>query len=162
MLDPIVIEVVPEGDSPAQVALFRLTVGDRLERTMVIPLVRLDWEVRAWAWETDPLEDRDAWRAEVDGVEPVPMASLDLPFGYSGPSGVSERLSAVDASERFGLIAETSVVLPAGSWSVQTLSDDGVRVAEAFSDPVARLKTDTNYKVLCKMRFTSVLCGIEF
>jgi len=129
LLDPIVIEVRPEGDASAQVAIFRVRVGDRLDRTMVVPLVRLGWDVRVWSWTADPLADRDAWLAEGEGVAPVSTGSLDLPFGYGGPAGVSERLGGVDATERFGLIGETSVVLPAGAWSVQTLSDDGVRVS---------------------------------
>ncbi|MFG0306423.1 MAG: right-handed parallel beta-helix repeat-containing protein [Phycisphaerales bacterium JB040] len=128
VLDPIEIEVRAQGDSPAQVALFRLTVKDRLERTMVVPLVRLDWRVRAWAWGIDPVEDREAWRAEGAAATPVTLGSLDLAFGYAGPAGASERLGGVEAGERFGLIAETSAVLPVGAWSLQTLSDDGVRV----------------------------------
>jgi hypothetical protein len=90
--------------------------------------VRAAWSVRAWSWTSDPLEDLDAWRAEAGSVGPIETGSLDLPFGYNGPSGVQPVLQ-VDARDRFGLIAEGTIDLPPGRWRVRTRSDDGIRVS---------------------------------
>ncbi|RMH26223.1 MAG: hypothetical protein D6692_09770 [Planctomycetota bacterium] len=90
--------------------------------------VRAAWSVRVWSWTSDPLEDLDAWRAEAGSVGPIETGSLDLPFGYAGPSSVQPALK-IDARDRFGLIAEGSIDLPPGRWRVRTRSDDGIRVA---------------------------------
>ncbi|MEQ8770277.1 MAG: right-handed parallel beta-helix repeat-containing protein [Phycisphaerales bacterium] len=101
-------------------------VGD-WSRTLTGTLVRAAWDVRAWAWDADPETDRDAWRAEAGAIEAVMLDRLDLPFAYGGPARASDGLG-VEARDGFGLIAETEIALPAGTWRVRTTSDDGILV----------------------------------
>ncbi|MCC5823988.1 MAG: right-handed parallel beta-helix repeat-containing protein [Planctomycetes bacterium] len=123
---PWVVTVTPEPGSVVSAYQGVVRVGD-WSRRIDGRLVDASWSVRAWAWETDPLADVDAWRAEAAGVEAVELGHLDLPFGHGGPAGV-EPLLGVRARDRFGLLAEAQIALPAGRWRVRTLSDDGVRV----------------------------------
>lgn len=123
---PWVVTVTPEPGSVASAYRGVVRVGD-WSRRVAGRLVDASWSVRLWAWETDPLVDPDAWRAEADGVEPVELGHLDLPFANAGPSSVARELG-VRARDGFGLVAETRIALPPGRWRVRTLSDDGVRV----------------------------------
>ncbi|MEW6073681.1 MAG: right-handed parallel beta-helix repeat-containing protein [Planctomycetota bacterium] len=94
--------------------------------------LRTRWDVRAFAWRTDPREDAAAWRAEAKESVAFPAARLDLPFAGGGPSQLPGLDPAVAAAalpvDRFGILAETTVSLPAGAWRVETTSDDGIRV----------------------------------
>ncbi|MSR44502.1 MAG: hypothetical protein EXS15_03965 [Phycisphaerales bacterium] len=60
----------------------------------------------------------------------VHVESLTFPFGSGGPDAV--KLMARPAtipSDHFGLRATATFLAPAGNWIVQTISDDGIRVA---------------------------------
>lgn len=123
LLDPYVFRVESNASGPVTASVFRVRVGDDFERTVVAPLVRLDWDVRLWEWEADPLADRAGWLAESEGFAPMRHSDLDFPFGNSGPPGVDGVVA-----DGFGLVGETTATLPAGRWRLRTLSDDGVRV----------------------------------
>ena len=90
------------------------------------------WSVRFFPWSTDPREDAAAWREEAaEGGISVTLDELVLPFGSGGPSGLEADPLLSDAglpSDRFGTLASTSLRLPAGSWTLRTLSDDGIRI----------------------------------
>lgn len=108
-------------------------VGD-WSRRVAGRFIQASWLVRAFTWDEKsagpeyPLLGYGLWREQADAVEPVSLTSLDLPFGYAGPSSVQPALK-IDARDRFGLIAEGSIDLPPGRWRVRTRSDDGIRVA---------------------------------
>ena len=95
-------------------------------------LVDCTWRVRAFAYQTDPRQDVDAWHREAEAAVEFSTHELNLKYGGGGPSD----LPGVDANvrearlprERFGTIAETRLRVPAGKWRVLTTSDDGVRV----------------------------------
>ena len=95
-------------------------------------MVPMTWQVEVFSWETDPREDVERWRADAAIVEVLELASLDLPYAGGSPSDLpcaTDSLREADMSpERFGTRATAAVTLPAGTWRVETRSDDGVRV----------------------------------
>ncbi len=96
-------------------------------------LVQARWSVRAFGWSIDPRTDVEAWRAAAmrDGVA-FETTRLDLPFGNAGPSQLRAAPPALREAalpkERFGVLAQTRLDLPAGDWRLTVLSDDGVRL----------------------------------
>jgi parallel beta-helix repeat protein len=87
-------------------------------------LLRTDWQVRFWKWETDPREGDEAWKALL-ATEPFlsrSLPALDFRWSSGGPGGGAVR-------DRFATVAETSLALPAGRYEITTVSDDGVRVS---------------------------------
>ena len=90
------------------------------------------WNVRAFAYETDPREDVDQWRAEAATAAAGELPELALVFGGGGPSDLPVLGEAVTAAgiagNRFGILADTKVTLPAGKWRLETRSDDGIHV----------------------------------
>ena len=80
-----------------------------------------------------PREHVAKWRREATdhaGARAT-LSSLDLAFGMGGPSnaGITTRDdSAQLPSNHFGTFANTKITLPDGSWRINTISDDGIRV----------------------------------
>jgi len=99
-------------------------------RTVRGSMLRADWEVTCFPSVVDPREDLAAWQeqANSDAAVTTEMSELTLAYGSSGPGSVNAGFSALQATEHFGTRARTIVELPAGSWKVETLSDDGIRV----------------------------------
>ncbi len=95
-------------------------------------LVAPRWDARFFAWETDPREDVEAWRAEAQGPgsRSFDLGELDLPFGAGGPGDLLEGVDAefTVGDDRFGCLATTELHFPAGSFVLRTASDDGVRL----------------------------------
>jgi parallel beta-helix repeat protein len=98
-------------------------------------LVAANWDVTVFPWtdDADPRQNLEAWRAlaRSDKARQVRRPALDFRFGSGGPStlGWADHIRAADIpNDRFGLIASTTLTLPAGKWRITTLSDDGVRV----------------------------------
>ncbi len=92
---------------------------------------RSQWNVVAFPWERDPLEDPAGWRRDADrfGVSIIRFG-LRLPFGDEGPAehmGLRAREAGIPP-DRFGVLGETSLQVPAGRWRLRTTSDDGIRV----------------------------------
>lgn len=93
--------------------------------------VNTSWDAVAFAYTVDPREDLDAWRAEAAGGTRARISNLNFPFGSRGPASIRAfgQLGFDEAvRDRFGIIATTTITLPAGQWRVRTRSDDGVRV----------------------------------
>lgn len=81
---------------------------------------------------SDSIPTREAFDAAAKIGQPVYVESLTFAFGSGGPSaakliptGDAEKVFGTD---RFGLRATTQFTLPAGEWTVETMSDDGIRV----------------------------------
>lgn len=98
-------------------------------------LIAATWDVTFFPWDeqTDPREDLQAWRAlrQSPGAVSDTIKRLALQYGWGGPSdqGLSDAVKAAKlGTDHFGMIATTRIPLPAGTWEVATLSDDGVRV----------------------------------
>jgi hypothetical protein len=87
-----------------------------------------------FAFKADPRSDLEAWRHESRGPAAVTFPCDDLSWMRFGPRGPRDLPFLRDAgpnvpgNSRFGVVARTSLPLPAGKWRVTTLSDDGVRV----------------------------------
>lgn len=107
-------------------------------------LVAAEWDVRFFTWDRPaqpgppaPPTDLDAWRARAESpAARVTLPELRLQLGSGGPSrlrdlpepAASTLAAARLPGEYYGLIATTSIPIPAGRWTLSTLSDDGVRV----------------------------------
>jgi len=105
-------------------------------------LISVAWDVTFFKWTqaTDPREHLDAWRKLASGSTAIStqVSRLSFLYGGGGPSA-QPSLTSLDAahlgSNHFGMMARTRLALSAGTWSVSTLSDDGIRVT-VDGDPV--------------------------
>ncbi len=119
---------------PAGVHPYTLKLRGRgFEAIYTDTLVVAKWQATFFPWTIDPREDLEGWRAEAESAAArrVELESLSLAYGSGGPRDLelTEVLTkAGPGADRFGMIATTKLVLPAGRWRVSTLSDDGVRV----------------------------------
>lgn len=102
-------------------------------------IVPAKWQASFFAWDSscDPRENLEAWRAKASEASAVRvnLNAIDMAYGGGGPKHALKAITLEDAdrerlpgSDRFGMIAKTSIDLPAGKWRFATLSDDGVRV----------------------------------
>ena len=105
---------------------FRLQIeadGRTLEATGT--LLRADWNVKFFAWNPsqDPRRHQQRWDLLLRGpaLEERTVPSIDFNWALGGPS------RAVPP-DQFGTLATTAVSLPAGTYQVHTISDDGIRV----------------------------------
>lgn len=103
--------------------------GVQRAQSALAPLV---WQVVFFDYETDPRTDAEGWRAEgtAQGVASIENV-LNLQYGMGGPSQLDLQPAVRDAGlrpDRFGTIATTTAVFPAGRWRLRTVSDDGIRV----------------------------------
>ncbi|HED64748.1 MAG TPA: hypothetical protein ENJ09_04245 [Planctomycetes bacterium] len=90
-------------------------------------LLTATWHVRFFASSADPRRDLAAWRAGAEQAQEFELESLDLAFGSAGPGSVVE--GALDQADHFGTRAWATITLPAGTWTIRTVSDDGIRVS---------------------------------
>lgn len=123
------IRVLPKGG----VAAYTIRISaPGLEESRSGTIVAASWNVRVFPWTVDPRENLEGWRAESQAAAARTATTdhLTLRYANAGPG----KLKAVPAfsgfapADRFGTIASTTLPLPAGEWSISTLSDDGVRV----------------------------------
>jgi hypothetical protein len=112
-----------------------VTAGD-FNQEIAGTLIAATWQARFFKWtaEVDPREDLAGWRrlAETGAARSTTAPQLKFKYGWGGPSEqkLSEPLTAAKlGGDHFGMIAETKLPLPAGTWKFTTTSDDGVRVA---------------------------------
>lgn len=112
----------------------RLRSGE-FEQILQGTLVQTRWEVVFFEWpETlDPRKDLAGWRrlAGAAGAARGEVSSLDFPYGGGGPRDLpvlSACGPALPGPDHFGMVARTTLRLPAGRWRLRTESDDGVRV----------------------------------
>lgn len=124
---PWLLTIVANPEVPIDAYEAVVRVGDDWSRPIAGRFISTTWNARCWSWQNDPLVDLEAWRAEADDVQVTPVDQLDLPFGSNGPARVNHALTVSDR-DRFGIIAETEIALPKGTWKLSTLSDDGIRV----------------------------------
>ncbi len=121
---PVLMEVTPKKGIVG-VHPFELQLGTAKQNFNVSGVfVATRWNVAYFRWDEgiDP-RDKTTWR-DIVAAEPAYRDQLDqLDFiwglGAAFPGG---------PRERFGLVATTTIALPAGRWRIRTLSDDGVRV----------------------------------
>lgn len=119
------------GVTPFEVLL----TGENFHRVLRGTLVAATWDVAFFPWkpEQNPRLDLTGWRRLADGPEAVRtrLGALDFNYGWRGPRdlGLGETVTQRGpGGDHFGMIARTSLTLPAGRWRFRTLSDDGVRV----------------------------------
>lgn len=116
------------------VASYRVRIGaDGFAKELSGTIIAAEWRVRLFPWKVDPREDLAAWRKLADGPEArtAVVSRIDFPFGMGGPRDLklSEAVNRNGpGGDHFGLIAQTSLMLPKGRWRFRTSSDDGVRV----------------------------------
>jgi parallel beta-helix repeat protein len=116
------------------VTTYRVEVRAKdVHREVAGTLITTNWEVTVFAWDIDPREDLDGWRAlaEQPGALTAQTDHLVLRYGWAGPREMNlspEITARGPGNDQFGMIARTHVELAAGRWRVTTLSDDGVRV----------------------------------
>jgi nitrous oxidase accessory protein NosD len=110
-----------EGTSVAPFEL-KVRVGDK-DLVAAGTILSATWSVRWFAWTKDPREDPEAWKALVSAapVDTATAAGLDYAWGGGAPTKKTP-------ADRFGTVAETTLTLPAGTWRLRTVSDDGIRV----------------------------------
>ena len=82
------------------------------------------WEVRFYQWppDKDPREHEDAWKELITTAPAHKLLVSSIDFKW--PREPAPNVPA----DRFGTVAETKVVLPAGRYMIRTISDDGLRV----------------------------------
>ena len=107
--------------------------GKGLDAEYSDTLIVAKWRATFFAWTVDPREDLAGWRAQAESASArrADLDSVSFGYGMGGPKDqeISEAITeAGPGADRFGMIATTKLVLPAGRWRVSTLSDDGVRV----------------------------------
>ncbi len=100
--------------------------------------VRTEWEIAVFPWKIDPREDPEGWRAEAitKNARTIQHNQLRFRFGHGGllDIGMFKKSdtgsdNAIDpGNDHFGMIATTTLPIPAGEWRIKVLSDDGVRV----------------------------------
>ena len=112
----------------------RVAAGN-FSRELAGTLVVTEWKLKVFPWTAvvDPRTNLVAWRQLANGPESLPatVSALDFPYGGGGPRTMklSDEITAHGpGNDHFGMVAHTRLPLPAGRWSIKTLSDDGVRV----------------------------------
>jgi len=117
------------GEAFEYVLRVRVSDGTLEGRGVLVPC---NWSVTLGSYATDPRDDVERWRSEVERGVRVDLPSLDLAFGADGPSELAFMPESLRAAalprERFGTLASTRVGLPAGKWRLECWSDDGLRV----------------------------------
>jgi len=119
---PATITVSADGGALRE---FRFTVEAGKERVGAKGiLLSADWNVSFFTWENQgPQKPPKGWESFIKGV-PIEERKLDrIDFRWGGGKP-SEKI----AGSFFGLVATTSMDLPAGLYVFRTVSDDGVRL----------------------------------
>lgn len=112
---------------------FELTIELPSGQTLVHrdQLVHTPWRVKAVPTAADPRRDREAFRAALDPAPALPLSHLQLGFGAEGPAallGLTGEAAAALGADHFGVEARCAIDLPAGSYALDLVSDDGVAV----------------------------------
>ena len=128
-----VVAVGTDDKTVGSLVPFELTVELPSGQTLVHrdQLARTPWRVRAFPTAADPREDRETFRAARDAAQAVVLPHLQLGFGASGPAallGLQGETAAALGADHFGIDARCSIELPAGSYALDLVSDDGVAV----------------------------------
>jgi parallel beta-helix repeat protein len=135
-LEPLKLTIA--GDGGYTEYAYRLVDGD-WSKELRGSIVQAQWTTTFFKNATDPRTDEPGWRAAATGPDAVTVTlpAIDLPFGYNGPAR-TVRLLDPEASKpladakfkanQFGLVASTTIHLPAGQWKLVVESDDGVRL----------------------------------
>lgn len=121
----------------------RLKLADS-EATVQDSFLATEWRLRFFATPKDPRESFESWfdASISDQVWKARSSELKLAYGSGGPKEVvaaaangtaaaitTEGKAPKDlGSDHFGTWAATELELPAGTWRITTLSDDGVAV----------------------------------
>jgi hypothetical protein len=99
-----------------------------------------DWHVSFFPSVVDPRSNPEVWREGATSGDSITIVTdaLDFAYGHGGPrdlklSGLAgETLAAAADSpigqDHFGMVATTRLTFPKGTFTIRTLSDDGVRV----------------------------------
>lgn len=148
-IDPATNEIEVFCERPGMICPYRLEVlhgeggrrGDRRKSIAEGLLAPAAWRVRVFPYANDPIGELEAWRAEAAAEAEAFMAaggvegevwSIDFPFAMGGPNDVAMLAALIgEASlptDRFGVVAETSLRFPKGTFRFRVLSDDGVRL----------------------------------
>lgn len=124
------IDCVPVAEGLCQYAL-SVDAGGAAWRKQG-SMLRTTWRCTAFPSPVDPRQDLAAWRAAGSRGTPFQLrGDLNLPLGGSGLRtlpGLGVARDSLPGGSNYGIIASTELPLPAGSWTVRTTSDDGVRV----------------------------------
>jgi len=123
----------------AGVASYTLTAEAGAARQQLkATFVKTDWKISIFTWkgETNPPSpppNLEAWRdcAKDPKAIQTRYENLNFAFGGKGPTSI-KRVPAFANSgiggSLYGLIATTSLPLTPGTWTISTMSDDGIRV----------------------------------
>ncbi|MCZ6573061.1 MAG: PA14 domain-containing protein [Planctomycetota bacterium] len=86
-------------------------------------VLRAEWNVRFWKWQTDPREDADAWTKllATQPLHELKTGKLDFRWQHEAPAKKVP-------GDGFATRAVTKMKLPKGIYELRTVSDDGVRV----------------------------------
>ncbi|MCB9854529.1 MAG: right-handed parallel beta-helix repeat-containing protein [Phycisphaerales bacterium] len=132
--NPAVREYIVEADGPG-VYPYRFTVKARgFEKTVDGAIQSVKWEATFFKWsDVDPRENVEAWRklAKDENAVSVATDTMDFKYAFGGPSDQKLSKQLTDAKfggDHFGMIARTKLKLNAGTWKIDTMSDDGIRV----------------------------------
>ncbi|MCC7015500.1 MAG: SUMF1/EgtB/PvdO family nonheme iron enzyme [Planctomycetes bacterium] len=89
------------------------------------------WTVQLFEWANDPRENLDAWIEESRRGRSLGLLDLGLsdepqpgPIHWDDDAAVG----SIARADRFGLVATTELVFPAGRWRLSVVADDGIRV----------------------------------
>ena len=99
-------------------------------------LLAVKWQATFFKWpkDVDPRQDLEGYRKLAAGPTAVAaeVDQLSFKYGMRGPSdlGISDKVTAARfGQDHFAMVARTRLPLAKGTWELQTLSDDGVRVS---------------------------------
>ena len=121
---PAVVRIRPKAGTPGGIHSFDVTVeaaGGTHRATGT--LFSTEWDVRFFEWKTDPREDPVAWSELVAGAPLHRTTTRDLHFVWQGAAPHADL-----PADGFATVATTTLEFPAGSYTLTTISDDGIRV----------------------------------
>jgi parallel beta-helix repeat protein len=131
--DPLqCVEYTVRADRPGVWPYTVSAEGDGLTYRARHAVLRTTWEVALFKSEADPLEQFDVWRAAADEDAAQVTKHSRIAFFYAGPHippGEGQALNPPGFGEApHGTRARTTVRVPAGTWRVVAIADDGVQV----------------------------------
>jgi hypothetical protein len=121
---PSVVVVSTDGDGYVPFSLDIEAGGKTL--TLDGGLMRAQWDVRFFRFDPtseDPRKNAEAWAKIIAGppLEQRTLSAIDFTWGGRAPGDKVP-------GDYFGTVATTAIELPAGTYEVWTVSDDGIRV----------------------------------
>ncbi len=124
--------------APAASGLYPYAVrvlGDAYTTTFTDTITKLGWDVSFFEWTEDPRTAYEGWIKESVGptVRNTWTNQLRFQFGNDGPGEIWANSGEVDIldgmpTNHFGTKANCSIQLDAGTYTITTVSDDGIRV----------------------------------